>query len=224
MIQAVYRTGTLVVLVLLNGRPVTINWCAEHVPAIVEAWFPGEFTGTAIADVLFGNYNPGGKLPVTFPKSVGQVPYAFPFMPGDRSGGKARVSGVLFPFGYGLSYTTFAYKNLVIDPDTAGLMNRVKVSFSVENTGKRSGDEIVQLYVNDVVSSVITYEKVLRGFERIHLKPGEKKKVSFFLTPRDLGFYGKNMDFTVEPGRFDVFVGSSSEDMQLKGTFWLEKK
>ncbi len=224
LIQAIYRTGTPVVLVLLNGRPLTINWCAKHVPAIVEAWFPGEYTGTAIADVLFGIYNPGGKLPVTFPKTVGQIPYAFPFMPGARSGGKSRVSGALFPFGYGLSYTTFAYKNLTVTPDTAGLMNSVKVSFTVKNIGNRPGDEIVQLYINDVVSSVITYEKVLRGFERVHLQPGENKRISFTLTPRDLGFYGKDMAFTVEPGRFDVFIGSSSEDIRLKGKFWLEEK
>ncbi len=221
LIQAVYHTGTPVVLVLMNGRPLTINWCAAHVPAIVEAWFPGEFTGKAIADVLFGDYNPGGKLPVTFPKSVGQIPYAFPYIPGARSKGITRVSGALFPFGYGLSYTTFAYSGLSIDPDTAGLLNNVKVSFTVQNTGKRPGDEVAQLYINDVVSSVITYEKVLRGFERIHLKPGEKKTVTFTLTPRDLGFYGKDMEFTVEPGRFDVFVGSSSEDIRLKGSFSL---
>ncbi len=223
LIQAVYRTGTPVVLVLLNGRPVTINWCAEHIPAIVEAWFPGEFTGKAIADVLFGNVNPGGKLPVTFPKTVGQIPYAFPFMPGARSKGRSRVYGALFPFGYGLSYTSFAYSDLKIDPDTTGLMNHVRVSFTVKNTGQVAGDEVVQLYINDVVSSVITYEKVLRGFERIPLQPEEKKTVSFVLTPGDLGFYGKGMEFTVEPGRFDVFVGSSSEDTKLKGSFFLVK-
>ncbi len=224
MIQAVYGTGKPVVLVLLNGRPITINWCAGHVPAILEAWFPGEYTGKAIADVLFGNYNPGGKLPVTFPKTVGQIPYAFPFMPGDRSKGKSRVSGPLFPFGYGLSYTSFKYSDLVIDPDTAGLLNQIHVSFTVENTGERTGNEVAQLYVNDVYSSVITYEKVLRGFERVTLKPGEKKRVSLILTPRDLGFYGRDLEFTVEPGKFEVFVGSSSEDIRLKGAFVLHRE
>ena len=161
----------------------------------MHAWFPGEFMGNAIAKVLFGDYNPGGRLAVTFPKSVGQVPFAFPFKPGSDSKGRVRVDGVLYPFGYGLSYTI------------------------VKNTGKRAGDEVVQLYIRDDFSSVTTYDKVLRGFERIHLQPGEEQTISFTLTPQDLGLWDKNNQFTVEPGSFSIMIGASSQDIRLKGSF-----
>lgn len=219
LLRAVCATGTPVVLLLVDGRAATINWAARYVPGIVHAWFPGEFMGQAVARVLFGEYNPGGKLAVTFPKTVGQVPFAFPFKPGSDSKGFVRVDGALYPFGHGLSYTTFAYSDLQIDNPVIGVQGSVRLSCRVKNTGGVAGDEVVQLYLRDEVSSVTTYVKVLRGFERIHLKPGEEKEVSFVLTPQDLGLWNRDNRFVVEPGGFTVMVGSSSEDIRLKGRF-----
>ncbi len=219
LLRAVCATGTPVVLLLVDGRAATINWAARYVPGIVHAWFPGEFMGQAVARVLFGEYNPGGKLAVTFPKTVGQVPFAFPFKPGSDSKGFVRVDGALYPFGHGLSYTTFAYSDLRIDNPVIGVQGSVRLSCRVKNTGGVAGDEVVQLYLRDEVSSVTTYVKVLRGFERIHLKPGEEKEVSFVLTPQDLGLWNRDNRFVVEPGGFTVMVGSSSEDIRLKGRF-----
>ena len=219
LLRAVCATGTPVVLLLVDGRAATINWAARYVPGIVHAWFPGEFMGQAVARVLFGEYNPGGKLAVTFPKTVGQVPFAFPFKPGSDSKGFVRVDGALYPFGHGLSYTTFAYSDLRIDNPVIGVQGSVRLSCRVKNTGGVAGDEVVQLYLRDEVSSVTTYVKVLRGFERIHLKPGEEKEVSFVLTPQDLGLWKRDNRFVVEPGGFTVMVGSSSEDIRLKGRF-----
>ena len=219
LLRAVCATGTPVVLLLVDGRAATINWAARYVPGIVHAWFPGEFMGQAVARVLFGEYNPGGKLAVTFPKTVGQVPFAFPFKPGSDSKGFVRVDGALYPFGHGLSYTTFAYSDLRIDNPVIGVQGSIRLSCRVKNTGGVAGDEVVQLYLRDEVSSVTTYVKVLRGFERIHLKPGEEKEVSFVLTPQDLGLWNRDNRFVVEPGGFTVMVGSSSEDIRLKGRF-----
>ena len=219
LLEAVYATGKPVVLVMVDGRAATINWANKYVPAIIHAWFPGEFMGDAIAKVLFGDYNPGGRLAVTFPKSVGQIPFAFPFKPGSDSKGKVRVSGVLYPFGYGLSYTTFGYSDLKVSKPVIGAQENITLSCTVKNTGKKAGDEVVQLYIRDDFSSVTTYDKVLRGFERIHLQPGEEQTVSFTLTPQDLGLWDKNNQFTVEPGSFSVMVGTSSEDIRLKGSF-----
>ncbi len=219
LLQAVYATGKPVVLVLVDGRAATINWAERYLSGILHAWFPGEFMGDAIAKVLFGDYNPGGKLAVTFPRSVGQVPFAFPFKPGSDTKGSVRVSGALYPFGYGLSYTTFAYSDLNIENPVIGTQGSVRLSCKVKNTGDVAGDEIVQLYLRDEVSSVTTYVKVLRGFERIHLLPGEEKQIEFILTPQDLGLWNKDNHFVVEPGRFTVMVGASSEDIRLKGEF-----
>lgn len=215
LLQAVYATGTPVVLVLLDGRAATINWAHKYIPAILHAWFPGEKTGDAVAKVLFGEYNPGGKLPVTFPKSVGQIPFAFPFKPGSDSKGPARVNGVLYPFGHGLSYTTFEYGNLQLDRKSIGTQGSITLSCDVTNTGKIAGDEVVQLYLSDDVSSVTTYVKVLRGFERVHLAPGETQTVRFTLTPQELGMWNKHNEFVVEPGTFTLMIGSSSEDIRL---------
>src|SRR5882672_1695241 len=180
LIRAVYATGKPVIVVLINGRPLSINWVNKYVPGIIEAWFPGVHAGTAIADVLFGDYNPGGKLTVTFPRTVGQIPFNFPTKPKAQwEGEKTRVNGALYYFGHGLSYTTFVYSNLQINPSSQNTGGNVTVSFAVKNTGVRAGDEVVQLYTRDLVSSVTTYEKNLRGFERVHLKPGETKMVSF---------------------------------------------
>lgn len=219
LIKAVQATGKPTVLVLLDGRASTINYAQRNLPAILHAWFPGEFCGQAVAEVLFGDYNPGGRLAVTFPKSVGQVPFAFPFKPGSDVPASASVYGALYPFGHGLSYTTFGYDNLKITPERQGVQGQVKVSCTVRNTGNRAGDEVVQLYLHDEYSSVTTYTKVLRGFERITLQPGESKEVSFLLTPQELGLWDIHNEFTVEPGRFAVMIGASSEDIRLEGAF-----
>jgi len=227
LVQAVQQAGKPTVVVLLNGRPLSINWIDKCVPAVVEAWFQGEFCGTAIADVLFGDYNPAGKLPVTFPKSVGQIPFNFPYKKGSQvatdklvaSERKAMVNGALYPFGHGLSYTTFAYSNLEVTPSTQSATGTIQVVLDVTNTGSRAGDEIVQLYLNDEVSSIVYYERVLRGFERVSLKPGEKARVRFTLTPDDLKLLDRDMKWTVEPGTFQVLIGASSEDIRLRGTF-----
>ena len=219
LLRAVYETGTPVVLVMVDGRAATINWAEKYIDGIVHAWFPGEFTGNAVAQVLFGDYNPGGKLTVTFPKAVGQIPYAFPFKPGSDSKGAVRVDGALFPFGYGLSYTTFEYSNLNIETPEIGVKDNLKISCTIKNTGKVAGDEVVQLYIRDDVSSVISYDKMLRGFERISLKPGEEKTLQFLLTPQDLGLWNKSNEFVVEPGTFSVMAGASSQDIRLNGTF-----
>lgn len=219
LIKAIQATGKPIVLVMLDGRASTINYAEAHIPAIVHAWFPGEFTGQAISQVLFGDYNPGGKLTVTFPKSVGQIPFAFPFKPGSDVESKYGVWGALYPFGYGLSYTTFEYGSLKITPEKQGISENVTVSCTITNTGKRKGDEVVQLYVNDEYSSVTTYTKVLRGFERITLQPGESKEISFVLKEQDLGLWNSDNRFVVEPGFFEVMVGASSQDIRLKGRF-----
>ncbi|MEP7074594.1 MAG: glycoside hydrolase family 3 N-terminal domain-containing protein [Acidobacteriota bacterium] len=220
LLQAVYATGKPVVLVLENGRPVSINWADKYLPGIIEAWFPGVQGGTAIADVLFGDYNPGGKLTITFPKTVGQIPFNFPTKPGAQADGeKTRVKGALYYFGHGLSYTTFAYSNLKITPENPSISDKVTVMVDVQNTGKVGGDEVVQLYTHDMVSSVTTYEKNLRGFRRITLRAGEKQTVTFTLTPADLSLWNEAMRFVEEPGWFKVMVGSGSEDIRLIGQF-----
>jgi beta-glucosidase len=228
LVQAVYATGKPVIVVLLNGRPMSINWVNKYVPGIIEAWFPGAQGGTAIADVLFGDYNPGGKLTVTFPKTVGQIPYNFPTKPNAQwEGEKTRVNGALYFFGHGLSYTTFAYSNLTIHPQVVSAArapvfsndSSIIVTCQITNTGSREGDEVVQLYTHELVTSVTTYEKNLRGFERIHLKPTESKRVSFTLRAEDLALWDRQMQYVVEPGKFKVMIGSGSEDIRLNGQF-----
>lgn len=228
LLRAVHATGTPVVLVMINGRPNSINWADKHVHAILEAWYPGSQGGTAVADVLFGDYNPGGKLTVTFPKTAGQIPFNFPAKPASQvdggrnpgpAGNQSRVNGPLYHFGYGLSYTTFEYSELSVSPKEVTPKQNVMVRCKVTNTGDRAGDEVVQLYIRDLISSVTTYEKNLRGFERIHLQPGETKEVEFLIKPRDLELYNIHDEWVVEPGDFAVMVGASSENIKLKDTF-----
>ncbi len=220
LLQAVHATGTPVVLVLVNGRPMSINWADAHVPAILEAWFPGDHGGTAVADALFGNYNPGGKLTVTFPRTTGQLPYNFPTKPNAQSElEKSRVNGALYHFGHGLSYTRFAYGDLRISPLRVPPGGSVTVSVDVRNSGGREGEEVVQLYVRDLVGSVTTYEKNLRGFERIRLRPGESRTVRFTLAPEALALWDRRMQRVVEPGAFRVMVGGGSEDIRQQGEF-----
>jgi beta-glucosidase len=228
LIQALQATGKPVVMVMINGQPLTINWENKYVPAILEAWFPGPESGKVIAETLFGDNNPGGKLSITFPKTTGQIELNFPFKPasqadqptsGQNGYGKTSVNGPLYPFGYGLSYTTFSYTNLKIEQPTTHSQSDVMVSVDVTNTGKVKGDDVVQLYLKDELSSVTTYDSDLRGFERVPLLPGEKKTIKFTLHPDDLALLDKNMNWTVEPGKFQVRIGSSSEDIKLKGEF-----
>ncbi len=219
LLKAVCATGKPVILVMLDGRASSINYAAAHVPAILHAWFPGEFCGQAVAEALFGDYNPGGRLAVTFPKSVGQIPFAFPFKPGSDESSSTSVYGALYPFGHGLSYTTFTYSDLHISPSHQGVQGDIHISCKIKNTGKTKGDEVVQLYLRDEISSVTTYTKVLRGFERISLEAGEEQTVHFRLRPQDLGLWDKNMNFRVEPGSFKVMLGASSTDIRLHGQF-----
>ncbi|SEW50948.1 glycoside hydrolase family 3 C-terminal domain-containing protein [Chitinophaga arvensicola] len=231
LLQALHATGKPVIAVLINGQPLTINWEQQNLPAILEAWFPGPQGGTAIAETLFGDYNPGGRLSVTFPKTMGQIELNFPFKPGSHAGqpssgnngyGRTSVNGALYPFGFGLSYTSFAYSNLVVTPEKQASQGDIQVSVDITNTGKRKGDEVVQLYLKDKISSVTTYVMQLRGFERISLEPGEKKTLHFVLHPDDLALLDRNMNWTVEPGEFEVLVGASSEDIKLKKGFVIE--
>jgi beta-glucosidase len=193
-------------------------------PAIIEAWLPGEEGGNAVADVIFGDYNPGGKLPISFPAKVGQIPVYYGHKP---SGNRSQFWGdyvdastsPAFEFGYGLSYTTFKFSNLRVEPNQVPLTGKISVKVDVENTGNRAGEEVAQLYINDVVASITRPVKELKGFERVVLKPGEIRTVEFELPAETLGFYGKDMEFTVEPGIFKVMIGRSSKDILLEGEF-----
>jgi len=232
LLQALQSTGKPVILILINGRPLTINWANKFIPSILEAWFPGKDGGTAIAETIFGDYNPGGKLSTTFPKSVGQIEYNFPFKPGSHAGqpgdgpngfGKTNVYGSLYPFGYGLSYTSFTYNNLVVSPEIKDMKGSIHVSVDVTNSGKMKGDEVVQLYFKQETSSVTVYETQLRGFERITLNPGETKTVKFILSTDDFRLIDKQMHWVLEPGAYDILIGSSSEDIRQKKQFIIQK-
>jgi beta-glucosidase len=228
LIREVQATGTTTVVVLVNGRPLSIRWAAENVPAIVEAWLPGELGGRAVAEVLFGDCNPSGRLPVTIPRHVGQLPVFYNFKPtkGRLRDGRIQVhqyvdmpGSPLYPFGHGLSYTTFEYSNLQISPGRIGPWAEVQVSLDVRNTGARPGAETVQLYVNDVVSSVTRPLLELKGFEKILLQAGEKKTVRFRLGREELSFLDRNLEPVVEPGTIQVLVGGSADDIRLNGIF-----
>jgi beta-glucosidase len=233
LLEALQATGKPVILIVVTGQPLTINWADRFVPAILQAGFPGPSGGKAIAEALFGDYNPGGKLSMTWPKTTGQIEYNFPFKPGSHASqsltadpngyGKTSVNGPIYPFGFGLSYTTFKYENLTVTPEVSAQQGNIEVSVDVINSGKVAGDEVAQLYVKDVMSSVTTYESVLRGFERVHLQPGEKKTVKFTLHPDDLALLDKNMNWTVEPGQFEIRIGASSEDIKLKKTITIKQ-
>jgi len=225
LLKAVHETGTPAVMVMMNGRPLTITWSDKYIPSILETWFLGTEGGNAIADVLFGDYNPGGKLPVTFPRHVGMVPYYY----NHKNTGRPKAEGkynskyidvkntALYPFGYGLSYTTFSYDNLKLSKKSMSVDDSLQVSVDVENTGNRAGDEVVQLYIRDLVGSVTRPIEQLRGFKRLHFEPGETKTVHFTLNPDDLKFHDINMDYRVEPGQFKVFVGGNSKDVLQTG-------
>jgi beta-glucosidase len=220
LIKSVAETGTPTVVVLVNGSAVTMRGWIDKVPGILDAWYPGEEGGNAVADVLFGDYNPGGKLPITFPQFVGQVPLYYNHKPTGRGDDYTDMSGKpLFPFGFGLSYTTFACSNLQVSPKQIAPNGKVRVSVDVQNTGDRKGEEVVQLYLHDPVASVTRPVKELKGFKRISLAPNEKKTVTFELAKKDLEFLDAKMKYVVEPGTIEVMIGSSSDDIRTKSTF-----
>jgi beta-glucosidase len=226
LLEALQGTGTPIVLVLMSGRPLAVAWAAEHVPAIVQAWFLGDETGHALADVLFGDVNPSGKLPVTVPRAVGQVPIYYNHKNTGRPPAAEKYTSKyldlpvspLYPFGHGLSYTTFGYSDLHLSAPRIGPADSLTVSALVTNTGPHEGTEVAQLYVRDEVASVTRPVRALAGFRRVALRPGEAQKVEFVLTAQQLGFYNEAMRFTVEPGRFRVFVGPSSAE-GIEGAF-----
>ncbi|HEX7317282.1 MAG TPA: glycoside hydrolase family 3 N-terminal domain-containing protein [Pyrinomonadaceae bacterium] len=210
LVRAVLGAGKPVVAVLINSGPLSINYVAENVPAILEGFYLGEETGTGVADVLFGDYNPSGKLPVSFPRSVGQLPIYYNHKPTARRGYLYTSKAPLFPFGHGLSYTTFSYSDPKVSPQRIGPAGRAEVSVTVTNTGRRAGEEVVQLYVTDLVSSVTRPVMELKDFTRVALAPGESRTVTFNVTPDKLSFLDLDMRRTVEPGMFDIMVGGSS--------------
>jgi beta-glucosidase len=215
LVKAIVETGKPTIVFLIGGRTLSINYIAQHVPAVFEGWYLGQETGTAVADVLFGDYNPAGKLPVTMPRNAGQLPYFYYHKPSARRGYLFSDKDPLFAFGHGLSYTTFKYANLRVTPDKTGPEGRATVTAEVTNTGQRAGDEVVQMYIRDEVGSVTRPVKELKGFTRIHLKPGETKTVQFAITPDKLSFLDEDMNRVVEPGTFSIMVGPSSRTDKL---------
>ncbi|MCG8385816.1 MAG: glycoside hydrolase family 3 C-terminal domain-containing protein [Cytophagales bacterium] len=213
LVQAVKATGVPTVVVLFNGRPLSINWIAENIEGIIEAWEPGMQGGKAVAEVLFGDVNPSGKLPITFPRSAGHIPDYYNHKPSAYYRKyKYEESTPLYPFGFGLSYTTFEYANIKLSREKAALGSTVTASVEVTNTGDRLGEEVVQLYIRDKLSSVTRPVKELKGFQKVALKPGETKTVRFQVNPEMLSFYNLQMDWGVEPGEFEVMIGRSSQD------------
>jgi beta-glucosidase len=216
LVQAMLATGKPVIVFLFNGRPLAINYVAENVPVIFECWYLGQETGHAVADVLFGDFNPGGKLPISFPRSAGHLPVFYNHKPSARRGFLFADVSPLFAFGYGLSYTNFEIKNVRLAKKKIGLQGSTQVLADVTNTGKRAGTETVQLYIRDLVSSVTRPIKELKGFQKVSLQPGETKMVVLEITPDSLAFYDVKMKYVVEPGEFEIMIGNSSRDADLQ--------
>jgi len=216
LVKAMLDTGKPTIVFLFNGRPQSINYLSENVPVIFECWYLGQETGHAVADVLFGDYNPGGKLPITIPRSAGHLPAFYNFKPSARRGYLFDDVSPLYPFGYGLSYTTFQISNLRLTHKKMKRGGSTQVLAEIKNTGKRAGSEVVQLYIRDLVSSVTRPVKELKGFQKVFLRPGESKSVSIEITPESLAFYDINMKYVVEPGEFEIMVGNSSRDSDLQ--------
>jgi len=225
LLKELLKTGKPVVMVLFTGRPLALKWENENVPAILNVWFGGSEAGDAIADVLFGNVNPSGKLTTTFPQNVGQVPMYYAhkntgrplegkWFEKFRSNYMDVSNDPVYPFGYGLSYTKFSYGEIKINKKEMTSTDSVTVSVDVANYGSREGDEIVQLYIHDVVGSITRPVKELKGFKKIHLKVGETKNVRFTVTAKDLSFYKSDLSFGCEPGAFEIFIGPSSQDVK----------
>ena len=231
LLKLLKNTGKTVILVLMNGRPLAIPWISQNIPVILETWLLGSQTGNAISDVLFGDYNPSGKLPVSFPHSVGQVPIFY----STKNTGRPAVetqrytskyldvpNTALYPFGYGLSYTDFNYGPVELSKKEMSLDDSITISINITNSGDYSGVEIVQLYIRDIVGSITRPVKELKGFQKISLNTGETKKVSFIISKKDLAFYDINMNFVAEPGDFKVFIGGNSRDV-MENQFTLIK-
>lgn len=216
LVKAVMQTGKPAAVILINGRPTSINYINDNIPAILECWYLGQETGYAIADVLFGDINPSGKLPMSIPRSAGHIPCHYNYKPSSRRGYLFDDITPLFPFGYGLSYTTFRFDNLKLEKTIIGLDESTNVHIDVTNTGNRVGEEVVQMYIRDLVSSVTRPVKELKGFKKISLKPNETKTVSLTILPEHLAFTNIDKEFVVEPGDFEIMVGNSSRDEDLK--------
>jgi len=213
LIKAIQATGTPVVCVLMNGRPLSINWIQDNIPAILETWFPGEAGGKAVADVLFGDYNPAGRLPITFPKSVGQLPIYYNQKPSAIHRYVTESENPLYTFGFGLSYTSFTYSNLKLSASEINKDDYINISVDIKNVGDRDGEEVIQLYINDVYSSVTTPRKTLKGFKRVKIDKGKTKNIKFTLGPEELAIWNREMQKVVEPGDFEVMVGGNSNDV-----------
>jgi len=232
LIKAIYATGTPVVILVNAGRPLVFDWAADHIPAILYTWWLGTQAGAAIADVLFGDYNPSGKLPMTFPRSAGQIPIYYNHLSTGkppkndsvayyRTGYIDLMQNPKFAFGHGLSYTSFEYSNLTLDRKKIKSQESIRVSVNVTNTGKRAGEETVQLYLRDKVASLVRPVKELKDFQKVFLNAGETKSVNFIITKEKLSFYNQQLDFVAEPGEFDLMIGSASDDIRLKSSFEL---
>jgi len=215
-VKAMVALGKPVIVFLFNGRPLSINYVAENVPVIYECWYLGQETGHAVADVLFGDCNPGGKLPISVPRSAGHLPVFYNYKPSARRGYLFDDVSPLFAFGYGLSYTSFAITNPRLTKKKIKTDGSTQVVVDVTNTGQRAGSEVVQLYIRDLVSSVTRPIKELKGFKKVWLKPGESTTVTLDITPAQLSFYDVNMKYVVEPGDFEMMIGNSSQDADLQ--------
>jgi beta-glucosidase len=216
LVKAMLALGKPVIVFLFNGRPLSINYVAENVPVIYECWYLGQETGRAVADVLFGDYNPDGKLPISVPRSVGHLPVFYNYKPSARRGYLFDDVSPLYAFGFGLSYTSFAIENPRLTKKRIRPDGSTQVVVDVTNTGKRAGAEVVQLYIRDLVSSVTRPVKELKGFRKVWLEPGERTTVTLDITPALLSFFDVNMNYVVEPGDFEIMVGNSSRDADLQ--------
>jgi beta-glucosidase len=234
LIKAVVSTGTPVVVLLMAGRPMIFNWTAEHVPAILYTWWLGNQAGNAIADVLYGKYNPSGKLPVTFPREIGQIPVYYNHFNTGRPAKDEKdlnyvsaytdlLNSPRYAFGHGLSYTDFKYSNLQLDKRSLHANGSITVSFDLQNTGKYAGEEVVQLYLRDVVAQPLRPVKELKDFTKLRLSAGEIKKVSFTIDRSKLAFYNDKLEYITQPGRFQLMIGSASDDIRLEDGFDLLK-
>jgi beta-glucosidase len=216
LVKAMVALGKPIVVFLFNGRPLSINYVSQNIPAIFECWYLGQETGRAVADVLFGECNPGGKLPISFPRSAGHLPVFYNYKPSARRGYLFDDVSPLYAFGYGLSYTTFAIQNVRLAKKAIRRKESTRVLADVTNTGQRDGTEVVQMYIRDLVSSVTRPIKELKGFKKVSLRPGETQTVELDITPDLLAFYDVNMNYVVEPGEFAILVGNSSRDTDLQ--------
>lgn len=223
LIKALSKTGKKVIVVLIGGSAVTMTNWIDEVDAVLHTWYPGEQGGSALAEILMGDYNPSGKLPITFPISEAQLPLVYNHAPTGRGDDYNNLSGLpLFPFGYGLSYTSFQFSDLTFDKSVLQKSDSTYISCIVTNTGTRDGDEVVQLYIRDLLSSVAQPVMQLKGFQRIHLKAGESRKINFNLLPEHLSLFDADMNKRIESGAFRLMIGSSSRDIKLKGNIVVE--